>query len=69
MSQLLKNSEFNKKWEKTGYFRDYGRTNVHEFFAVAVESYVETPKDFEVQFPKLFQIVRSMLNLGFYKLP
>jgi Mlc titration factor MtfA (ptsG expression regulator) len=69
MNELLKDREFNEKWEKTGYFRDYGRTNVHEFFAVAVESYVETPKDFESHFPKLFRIIKFMLNLGFYRLP
>lgn len=68
IKKLLRNNEFNAKWEKNKYFRAYGKTNLHEFFAVAVESYVETPKEFEKQFPKLFKTLQFMLNLGFYKL-
>jgi Mlc titration factor MtfA (ptsG expression regulator) len=69
MSGMLSDTTFVEKWKRNNYFRDYGRTNVHEFFAVAVESYVETPKEFEAHFPNLFHIVKFMLNLGFYKLP
>lgn len=69
MSAMLGDITFVEKWKRNGYFRDYGRTNVHEFFAVAVESYVETPNEFKAHFPKLFQIVQFMLNLRFYKLP
>lgn len=68
MKHLLLDAEFNAKWEKNSYLRNYGKTNAHEFFAVAVESYVETPKEFNAHFPQLFGIIKMMLNLGFYKL-
>ena len=66
---LFKNPEFNRKMEESGYFRAYGKTNVHEFFAVAVENFVETPEVFENQFPKLYRIIKRMLNFGFYRMP
>lgn len=69
MSGMLANSAFIEKWKRNDYFRDYGKTNVHEFFAVAVESYVETPREFKDRFPQLFQIVNFMLNLSYYRLP
>lgn len=69
MGNMLSDADFIAKWEANNYFRTYGRTNVHEFFAVAVESYIETPATFKAEFPELFRTVRFMLNLGFYKLP
>lgn len=65
---LIKNKEFLKHWDKTKYFRAYGRTNIHEFFAVAVENYIETPDEFKKQFPKLFRTIKYMMNLGFYRI-
>jgi len=69
MRRLLSDTEFNKKWDRNSYFRIYGKTNIHEFFAVAVESYIETPDEFETHFPNVFRTVGFMLNLGFYRLP
>ncbi|MEM7380336.1 MAG: zinc-dependent peptidase, partial [Bacteroidota bacterium] len=54
--------------DRKGYFRSYGKTNVHEFFAVAVENYIETPEEFKRQYPRLFKIITQMLNLGFYRI-
>ncbi|MFD0796723.1 zinc-dependent peptidase [Maribacter chungangensis] len=69
MKRVLSDGHFLAKWEASGYFRAYGKTNVHEFFAVALESFIETPKTFEHHFPQLFKMVRAMLNMGFYRLP
>ena len=69
IKRLFTNGEFNQKMKESGYFRAYGKTNVHEFFAVAVENFVETPAAFEHQFPRLYIIIKRMLNFGFYRMP
>jgi len=69
IKRLISNAEFISKMERTGYFRPYAKTNIHEFFAVSVENFVETPSDFEDQFPKLYSIIKRMLNFGFYRMP
>ena len=69
IKRMISNPDFISKLEGTSYFRPYGKTNIHEFFAVAVENFVETPSEFESRFPKLYGIVKSMLNFGFYHLP
>ena len=67
--RLFSDPEFISKMDRTAYFRSYGKTNVHEFFAVSVENFVETPQEFKRQFPELFEIIRRMLNFGFNKTP
>jgi hypothetical protein len=67
--RLLKNPVFLDRWKENQYFREYGRTNSHEFFAVAVESFVETPEAFKNHFPELYKTLQFMLNMRFYKLP
>ncbi len=68
MNELLVNQSFLKRMEDTTYFREYGTTNVHEFFAVALENYVETPTDFTKIFPELFDVITTMLNFEALKL-
>jgi hypothetical protein len=68
MKRLFSNSDFVIKMDRTNYFRSYGKTNIHEFFAVSVENFVETPDEFEHHFPKLYIIIRRMLNFGFYRI-
>ena len=65
IKRLFSNPDFISKIDSTAYFRSYGKTNVHEFFAVSVENFVETPQEFKRQFPELFEIIRRMLNFGF----
>lgn len=62
---LFLQEAFLEKMETSNYFREYGLTNLQEFFSVAVENYVETPKDFENDFPKLYGIIQRMLNFDF----
>jgi len=69
IKRLFVDHDFMQRKEASKYFRSYGNTNVHEFFAVSVENFVETPDEFERQFPKLYAIIRKMLNFGFYRLP
>jgi len=44
------------------YFRDYAFTNQYEFLAVLVENFIETPADFQRQFPHIYDKIKGMLN-------
>lgn len=44
------------------YFRIYAYTNHFEFISVIIEHYFETPSEFKMQFPELFDNVSKMLN-------
>jgi MtfA peptidase len=44
------------------FFRKYGATNIHEFWAVVVETFFEQPKEFNQLYPALFNATCKMLN-------
>jgi MtfA peptidase len=44
------------------FFREYACTNVHEFFAVAVENFFERSADFKREFPDLYNVLVRLLN-------
>lgn len=44
------------------YLRAYAFTNEHEFFAVSVEHFFETPATFASELPELYVIMCSLLN-------
>ncbi|AXG73283.1 hypothetical protein DVK85_03185 [Flavobacterium arcticum] len=46
----------------SGYLRDYAYTNKYEFMAVLLEHFFETPEELKEQFPKLYTIVKVMIN-------
>jgi hypothetical protein len=43
----------------------YAFTNQFEFLAVVIESFIETPQEFKLQFPELYFKIRQMLNFNF----
>lgn len=47
------------------YLREYAYTNQFEFLAVIIETFIETPKEFESQFPEIYNKVKGMLNFNF----
>lgn len=47
------------------YFREYAYTNHYEFFAVLLENFIETPKQFKAQFPRLYNFMKQMLNFKY----
>ena len=47
------------------YFRAYAYTNHYEFFAVLLENFIETPKEFKTQFPRLYVHMKQMLNFKY----
>lgn len=62
---LLQNETINKKIKESEYFRAYGFTNKFEFLAVIVESFIESPKEFKIEFPQLYNKLKQMLNFKF----
>jgi Mlc titration factor MtfA (ptsG expression regulator) len=58
-NQILRNQLIN-----SNYFRGYAYTNQFEFLAVAIENFIETPKDFKQQFPEVYTKVKQMLNFN-----
>ncbi|MBM1106149.1 zinc-dependent peptidase [Aurantibacter crassamenti] len=69
IKELFAQEDFQKKIAASEYFRAYGLTNLQEFFSVAVESYVETPKVFLNDFPELYEVIQRMLNFDFQQAP
>ena len=48
---------------KTSFLRDYGGTNMEEFFAVCVEHFFEVPEEFKKQLPDIYNHLSYLLNL------
>jgi Mlc titration factor MtfA (ptsG expression regulator) len=69
IKELFLRDGYAQKMADTQYFREYGLTNLQEFFSVAVEHYVETPNTFCNDFPELYTIIQKMLNFDFQQLP
>lgn len=51
-----------RKLTDSDYFRIYAYTNEFEFIAVLLEHFFETPKQFQLEFPQLFEKVKVMIN-------
>jgi len=66
IQKLFSNEDFIVKLTVSEYFREYGLTNLQEFFSVAVENYFETPAIFRNDFPELFEELYQMLNMDFH---
>ena len=46
----------------THFFRKYGATNIHEFWAVTVETFFEQPQEFKQNYHELFDCTCKILN-------
>ena len=63
--QLLSSNEMlRNKLLNSDYFRGYAYTNQFEFLAVAIESFIETPKAFKSSFPGIYSKIKQMLNFN-----
>ncbi|WP_379811365.1 zinc-dependent peptidase [Flavobacterium chuncheonense] len=51
-----------KRLINSNYFRIYAYTNEFEFIAVILEHFFETPQQFKMEFPELFEQVKVMIN-------
>jgi len=59
---LSENDVLRNQLIHSNYFRGYAYTNQFEFLAVAIENFIETPKDFKAQFPIVYNMIKQMLN-------
>jgi Mlc titration factor MtfA (ptsG expression regulator) len=61
--QIIAKEEFTKtKENKISFFREYGGTNLNEFFAVCVESFFESPAEFKKMHPGIYRHMCVLLN-------
>jgi Mlc titration factor MtfA (ptsG expression regulator) len=65
IDKLLRSATFQKHLQTSAYFREYAQVNKFEFFAVALEHFIETPGKFRSEFPNLYHILIRMLNYQF----
>ncbi len=45
-----------------GFFRNYAKANIHEFFAVACENFLERPEAFQKADPELYRLMVKILR-------
>ncbi|WP_276167899.1 zinc-dependent peptidase [Zobellia alginiliquefaciens] len=69
IKEIFLREGYAQKLADSNYFREYGMTNLQEFFSVAVENYAETPQKFLADFPELYAIIQKMLNFDFQVIP
>lgn len=62
---LSKNQSLREELTQSHYFRNYAFTNQFEFLAVTIETFIETPQDFKLQFPEVYNKIKQMLNFDF----
>jgi len=62
--QLADEEMIHMQNDDSHFFRMYAATNIHEFFAVAVENFFERPVDMENQLPHLFTGLSRLLKLN-----
>lgn len=53
------------KLVKSQFLRDYAYTNQYEFLSVLLETFIESPEDFKMQFPQIYGKIKTMLGFDF----
>ncbi len=54
-----------ERLSREAFFRNYGYENVYEFFAILTECFVESPKEFQTNYPNLYKTLQIMYNMDF----
>jgi len=62
LNTWLKEAKIRKAKSDNSFIRAYGKTNMHEFFAVCMENFVERPEEFYKNEPILFAHTCYLLN-------
>lgn len=61
--QIVASKEYhNLKEQKPSFFRSYGGANFHEFFAVSIEHFFESPREFKEQHPDIYMHLCILMN-------
>jgi Mlc titration factor MtfA (ptsG expression regulator) len=67
LTDLLSNDKpLRDKLIQSKYFRDYAYTNQFEFVAVLIEYFIESPQEFQSNFPRIYDKVKQMLNFNYH---
>ncbi|MBP1839134.1 zinc-dependent peptidase [Formosa algae] len=64
-NMLTKNEPLRQKLIQSHFFRGQGFLNQFEFLAVIVESFIENPSEFRLEFPNVYAKTKQMLNFDF----
>lgn len=62
---LHSNNKLKTELVESKLIRSYGFTNDSELLAVIIETFIETPYEFEKLFPEIYSNVKQMLNFKF----
>lgn len=62
LNPWLREAKIRKAKSDNSFIRAYGKTNMHEFFAVCMENFVERPEEFYKHEPVLFAHTCYLLN-------
>ncbi|MGC6432295.1 MAG: zinc-dependent peptidase [Jejuia sp.] len=62
---LSSNDRLKQKLATSGLIRNYAFTNDSELLAVILETFIEAPTTFKLQFPNIYSMVKQMLNYHF----
>ncbi|GAB1307777.1 zinc-dependent peptidase [Urechidicola sp. KH5] len=54
-----------RKLIEAGYVRDYAYENQYEFLAVLIEHFFETPEEFKVKLPEIYNHIKKILRIRF----
>jgi Mlc titration factor MtfA (ptsG expression regulator) len=65
MQLMIEKPELREKLVQSNYFRKYAFTNQFEFLAVIMETFIETPQEFQSHFPEVYSKTKQMLNFNF----
>lgn len=65
LQKLLLNEDMKQSIMSSTFFREYAFTNKFEFLAVVVENFIESPEEFQEQFPLVYNKIRQMFNFRF----
>ncbi|MFD2917481.1 zinc-dependent peptidase [Psychroserpens luteus] len=64
-SMLDSDPKLKSKLVQSNFLRDYAFTNQFEFLSVIVETFIESPQQFKIEFPSIYGKVKTMLGFNF----
>ncbi|MBO6681469.1 zinc-dependent peptidase [Psychroserpens sp.] len=64
-NMLDRNAKLKSELVRSKFLRDYAYTNQFEFLSVILETFIESPEQFKLQFPEIYEKVKTMLNFNF----
>ena len=66
---IIEMKKVKENHDGSSFFNDYSATNLHEFFAVAIESFIERPMEFRAYNKNLYSYLSKILNFDLLEAP